>query len=127
MSFFKHPAISERCCWQQFDEDHAGNISNEKYKCCDYHKDGARTCYTWDSPIERGPAGSGSIPTNVAPPKLCPDGSTPDANGKCPPVTQGGSNSGSNSKKKGDSGKNKESAGLSVSDEGAPGKKPVKK
>jgi hypothetical protein len=28
-------------------------------------------------------------PTNVAPPKVCPDGSSPDANGVCPPVTQG--------------------------------------
>jgi hypothetical protein len=30
-------------------------------------------------------------PPPVAPPKSCPDGSSPDANGVCPPVTQGSS------------------------------------
>jgi hypothetical protein len=34
-------------------------------------------------------AGETAPPTNVAPPKVCPDGSSPDANGVCPPVTQG--------------------------------------
>ena len=90
------PHISERCCWQQWDSDGAGNISNEKYKCCDYFKDGARTCYTSDSPIDRSPAGSGTVPTNVAPSKTktCPDGSVINADDKCPPVTQGSTDQG---------------------------------
>jgi hypothetical protein len=39
---------------------------------------------------EPGPPGTiEQPPTNVAPSKTCPDGSAPDADGKCPPVTQG--------------------------------------
>jgi hypothetical protein len=37
--------------------------------------------------------GETAPPTNVAPPKVCPDGSSPDANGVCPPVTQGSTSS----------------------------------
>ena len=28
-------------------------------------------------------------PRDIAPPKVCPDGSAPDANSNCPPITQG--------------------------------------
>ena len=41
--------------------------------------------------VQPPPSQGGAIeqpPTNVAPPKVCPDGSAPDTNGKCPPVTQ---------------------------------------
>jgi hypothetical protein len=76
------------------------------------------------------PGGVVNIPpidTNVAPStKVCPDNSAPDADGKCPPVTQGDSGSkekGKNPKGPTDTGV----AGLAVSDEGASGKKPVKK
>jgi hypothetical protein len=37
--------------------------------------------------------GETAPPTDVAPPKVCPDGSSPDANGVCPPVAQGSTSS----------------------------------
>jgi hypothetical protein len=74
--------------------------------CCWYGPAGQRQCQTCDVNLQTGDfencntysrnAGSGNAaapPTNVAPPALCPDGSSPDANGKCPPVTQGPSQS----------------------------------
>jgi hypothetical protein len=45
-----------------------------------------------DPPTTKGSPDSSTIappPSGVAPPKVCPDGSAPDANGNCTPVTQG--------------------------------------
>jgi hypothetical protein len=56
-------------------------------------------------PTVQPPPAQGAVteqpPTNVAPPKVCPDGSAPDANGNCPTTTtntnqQGGSASNNN-------------------------------
>jgi hypothetical protein len=72
-----------------------------KITCCVTDKNGISWCTDCDdtspisncSPRYRNPEGAviggAKPPTNVAPPKVCPDGSSPDANGACPPVTQG--------------------------------------
>jgi hypothetical protein len=68
-----------------------------KVECCD-NIDGKIWCTLCDNtspPSHCGmrypgrTVGETAPPTNVAPPKVCPDGSSPDANGVCPPVTQG--------------------------------------
>jgi hypothetical protein len=67
-------------------------------ECCDFDANGKFWCTTCDDTqppsgcTPRYPgrtAGETAPPTNLAPPKVCPDGSSPDANGVCPPVTQG--------------------------------------
>jgi hypothetical protein len=97
-------------------------------------------CQNSTPPYNCGPrhiaSGGSGNPPPPQPPKnaplsstqqtTCPDGSAPDADGKCPPVTQGDSGNkekGKNPKSSTDTG----GAGLAVSDEGASGKKPVKK
>jgi len=68
-------------------------------KCCAYIKGRAwcTICDNTQPPSNCGPRyppngitdGGNGPPTNLAPPKVCPDGSSPDASGVCPPVTQG--------------------------------------
>jgi hypothetical protein len=76
-----------------------GDPIGYQVKCCAVI-DGKKWCTICDntpppsSPSNCGPRFPGRSddlqpPTNLAPPKVCPDGSSPDANGVCPPVTQG--------------------------------------
>ena len=69
-------------------------------ECCDF-ANGRFWCTTCDDTqppsgcTPRYPgrtAGETAPPTNLAPPKVCPDGSSPDANGKCPTTTTGNQN-----------------------------------
>jgi hypothetical protein len=135
----------ERCCQAEWDEDAAGNILNAKLVCQDCHylngeNVGCAPPYEVSKnvgPLKPLPPSAGfEQPPSPQPPKnaplsstqqtTCPDGSTPDADGKCPPVTQGDRDS--KEKEKNPKGPTDTGgAGLAVSDEGAPGKKPVKK
>jgi hypothetical protein len=72
-----------------------------KTTCCVTDKDNRSWCTDCDDTIPPSNCGArypnpdpkvlggAKPPTNLAPPKVCPDGSSPDANGVCPPVTQG--------------------------------------
>jgi hypothetical protein len=132
-------ASANICCTRIVNYDAAGKVDSDYTVCqkCFYGADGGLLdCRTYTAP---GPGGNIAAPNPVAnappppppqPPKnapppsteqtKCPDGSAPDANGKCPPVTQGDSGIKGKEKSKGptDTG----GAGLAVSDEGAPGK-----
>jgi hypothetical protein len=74
------------------------NTPKGKTVCCgeSHGKDYCTECDDTQPPSNCSPryevprtAGETAPPTNLAPPKVCPDGSSPDANGVCPPVTQG--------------------------------------
>jgi hypothetical protein len=79
---------------------HCYNFGDVTVKCCqaEYNDRGQEThiwctlCDKTDPPSNCGPRWDDRARAGLAPPpstKTCPDGSAPDANGNCPPVTQG--------------------------------------
>jgi hypothetical protein len=126
-----HPeSLSVVCCWTYKiagkDEIHCQSCeintgTGEFENCSDYVR-------TVAPPSSGKVVNIPPIDTSVAPStKVCPDNSSaaPNTDGKCPHVTQG--DSGIKEKEKGKGLTDTGGAGLAVSDEGAPGKKPVKK
>jgi hypothetical protein len=83
--------LEATCCWMV---SYFGGIHVEALcQTCNIDTDtGDFVFCSKPESVLKGNPSSGTTPpqppTNLAPPKVCPDGSSPDANGKCPPTTQ---------------------------------------
>jgi hypothetical protein len=64
------------CCYQETDTDTGESVGIYCATCYD-DGNGNLSCGAYEK-VE-----------SIKPPKVCPDGSSPDANGICPPITQG--------------------------------------
>jgi hypothetical protein len=93
--------INYECCYftNLLPDGKPGQQSHEYCADCQLKPDGSYACGDYH-PVFRTTENPPSVglaqpPTNALPPSTqqqattCPDGSSPDANGKCPPVTQG--------------------------------------
>ncbi len=81
----------ETCCWDEVWDVDGVQSTHHMCNTCAWTELAPRFCEgakeTRPTPPTNGIV-SPQPPTTIAPPKLCPDGSSPDANGVCRPTTQ---------------------------------------